>query len=68
MAGWSNGLVSKAPAKKVRYYSDEEWKQIDKEAADLYRNRDIVAPRWEQLSETTQGVWYGMIIKEAHWQ
>lgn len=68
MAGWASGLVSKAPVKKVRRYSDEEWAQIDKEAQAMYEARDLVAPKWHQLSECTQGVWHEYVIKEAHWQ
>lgn len=66
--GWAGSLVSKAPVKKVRYYTDEEWVQINKEAAELYRSRDLVAPKWEQLGEGTQSVWQKMVLKEAHWQ
>lgn len=65
---WANKLASKAPIKKVRYYSDQEWDQIHEEAAALYRSRDLVAPKWEQLGDGTKEVWYRMVLKRVHWQ
>jgi hypothetical protein len=67
---WAKALVSKAPVKKVRYYTDEEWQQIDAEAGALYDSRPsrAHAPPWANLSEVTRSVWHKMVIKEAHWQ